>query len=169
VTDVVARPLPTVEGLARLIHLSPATIRANITRRPETLPPRVPGLTKPLWDTETYESWGRGNAWGDRGSPSIEEQRDRLRWGEWKRFVTSSKPPASSSRTGINQASSWCVAQVTDDPEDPPPELLDIWQELDASRRVFLLRLARALAEAAREEAAGERIIEQDGGGWGLG
>jgi hypothetical protein len=58
---------------------------------------------------------------------------------------------------------------VTDDPEDPPPELLDIWQELDASRRVFLLRLARALAEAAREEAAGERIIEQDGGGWGLG
>ena len=58
---------------------------------------------------------------------------------------------------------------MTNDPEAPPPELLDIWQELDASRRTFLLRLARALAEAAREEAAGERIIEQDGGSWGLG
>ena len=53
-------PLLTVDDLARLIHLSPATIRSNLTRRPETLPPRVPGLTMPLWHPETYDRWARG-------------------------------------------------------------------------------------------------------------
>jgi hypothetical protein len=53
-------PLLTVEDLARLIHLSPATIRSNLTRRPEALPPRVPGLTMPLWHPDTYERWARG-------------------------------------------------------------------------------------------------------------
>lgn len=55
-----AEVLLTVDDLARLIHLAPATIRTNLTRRPETLPPRVPGLTMPLWHPETYERWARG-------------------------------------------------------------------------------------------------------------
>lgn len=53
-------PLLTVDDLAKLIHLAPATIKANLCRRPETLPPRVPGLTKPLWHPETYDRWARG-------------------------------------------------------------------------------------------------------------
>jgi hypothetical protein len=53
-------PLLTVEDLARLIHLSPATIRSNLCRKPESLPPRVPGMSIPLWHHETYERWARG-------------------------------------------------------------------------------------------------------------
>jgi hypothetical protein len=55
-----ATALLTVDDLAQLIHLLPATIRTNLSRRPESLPPRVPGLTMPLWHPDTYERWARG-------------------------------------------------------------------------------------------------------------
>jgi hypothetical protein len=59
-SDRMSDALLTVEDLAKLIHLSPATIKANLCRRPETLPPRVPGLSAPRWHPETYERWAKG-------------------------------------------------------------------------------------------------------------
>jgi hypothetical protein len=57
---------------------------------------------------------------------------------------------------------------MTDAVEGPPTELLEIWWRLDKDRRQSLLRAARALATSGRERAR-EQIIEQDGGGWGVG
>jgi hypothetical protein len=57
---------------------------------------------------------------------------------------------------------------MTDAVEASRTELLEIWRRLDEDRRQSLLRVARALDES-RQGQPGEQIIEQDGGGWGVG
>ena len=54
--------LMTVEDLARVLRRSVSTIRSDVTRRPETLPPRVlvPGGRRVLWRAEDVEAWVAG-------------------------------------------------------------------------------------------------------------
>ena len=51
--------LLTVDDIAHILRRSPKTVRADVTRRPETLPPRVhvPGGRKVLWRVQDVESW----------------------------------------------------------------------------------------------------------------
>lgn len=54
--------MPTVVGpeyLVPLLHRSLLTIKADVSRRPETLPPRlrIPGSTKPLWLESDVLTW----------------------------------------------------------------------------------------------------------------
>lgn len=44
-------------GLARLLHLSVATVRADISRRPWTLPPFIKLGTKTVWLHATVMDW----------------------------------------------------------------------------------------------------------------
>lgn len=48
-----------IEELATVLHRSPKTIRSDVTRRPETLPPRVrvPGGRKVLWRAQDVAAW----------------------------------------------------------------------------------------------------------------
>lgn len=48
-----------VEDVALLLHRSPATVRADVNRRPETLPPRIviPGSKKLVWLYEDVMAW----------------------------------------------------------------------------------------------------------------
>jgi predicted DNA-binding transcriptional regulator AlpA len=48
-----------IEELAAVLHRSPKTIRSDVTRRPETLPPRVrvPGGRKVLWRAQDVAAW----------------------------------------------------------------------------------------------------------------
>lgn len=48
-----------VDDLARILHRSVKTVRSDVTRRPETLPPRVrvPGGRKVLWRAADVASW----------------------------------------------------------------------------------------------------------------
>jgi len=48
-----------VEDLATILRRSPKTVRSDVTRRPETLPPRVrvPGGRKVLWRAQDVETW----------------------------------------------------------------------------------------------------------------
>ncbi len=51
-----------VEDLAPILHRSVATIKSDIYRRPDTLPPRIsiPGSTKLLWlETDVIRWIGR--------------------------------------------------------------------------------------------------------------
>ncbi len=85
-------------GLAALLHLSVATVRADVSRRPWTLPPFVKIGTKTIWLKSTVLEWlkekeiaaskprcsepeqkGRG-----RGRPRISEIVDRDRHGGGK-------------------------------------------------------------------------------------
>ena len=44
-------------GLARLLHLSVATVRADVSRRPWALPPFIKVGTKTVWLYTTVLSW----------------------------------------------------------------------------------------------------------------
>lgn len=48
-----------VDQLAAVLHRAPSTVRADVTRRPETLPPRVrlPGGRKVLWRAGDVAAW----------------------------------------------------------------------------------------------------------------
>lgn len=48
-----------VNELAAVLHRSPKTVRSDVTRRPETLPPRVrvPGGRKVLWRAADVAAW----------------------------------------------------------------------------------------------------------------
>lgn len=48
-----------IEELAAVLHRSPKTISSDVTRRPETLPPRVrvPGGRKVLWRAQDVAAW----------------------------------------------------------------------------------------------------------------
>lgn len=48
-----------INDLARILHRSVKTVRSDVTRRPETLPPRVrvPGGRKVLWRAQDVASW----------------------------------------------------------------------------------------------------------------
>lgn len=48
-----------IEELASVLHRSPKTVRSDVTRRPETLPPRVrvPGGRKVLWRAQDVVAW----------------------------------------------------------------------------------------------------------------
>ena len=56
------------KGLAGILKKSPKTIRYDLCRRPERLPPhfRLPHSRTPLWDVNTVRSWVREQAakWG---------------------------------------------------------------------------------------------------------
>jgi hypothetical protein len=43
--------------LAAYLHLSVLTVQAKVSRAPDTLPPRVPGLHKQLWHPRVVEAW----------------------------------------------------------------------------------------------------------------
>ena len=49
----------TVEQLALRIHKTPGTIRYDLSRHPERLPPafRLPGSRKPLWHPKTVRQF----------------------------------------------------------------------------------------------------------------
>lgn len=51
--------LMTVDDLAGVLRRSPKTVRSDVTRRPETLPPRVrvPGGRKVLWRAADVAAW----------------------------------------------------------------------------------------------------------------
>jgi hypothetical protein len=62
------------------------------------------------------------------------------------------------------------LTQMTDEPDELLPELLEIWRRLDKTPRTSLIRVACALAEAAPERGGpSTQVIKQDGGGWGVG
>lgn len=48
-------------GLAKLLHKSVATLRADRCRRPESLPPAsiIPGSTRPIWIVSDVLDWLR--------------------------------------------------------------------------------------------------------------
>ena len=46
-----------VKALAALLHLSPATVRSDVSRRPWTLPPFIKVGTKTVWLLETVIGW----------------------------------------------------------------------------------------------------------------
>lgn len=48
-----------IEQLAAILKRSPHTVRSDVTRRPETLPPRIkiPGTRRVLWRKEDVERW----------------------------------------------------------------------------------------------------------------
>jgi len=54
--------LLTVDDLAKLLRRSVSTVRSDVTRRPETLPPpvRVPGGRRVLWREEDVQTWIAG-------------------------------------------------------------------------------------------------------------
>lgn len=54
--------LLTIDDLAKILRRSPSTIRCDVTRRPETLPPpvRVPGGRRVLWREEDVQAWIAG-------------------------------------------------------------------------------------------------------------
>ena len=54
--------LLTVDDLAKLLRRSVSTVRSDVTRRPETLPPpvRVPGGRRVLWRAEDVQAWIAG-------------------------------------------------------------------------------------------------------------
>lgn len=51
--------LLTVADLAAILRLSPKTLKSDVSRRPETLPPRVrvPGGRRVLWRAKDVEAW----------------------------------------------------------------------------------------------------------------
>lgn len=51
--------LLTIDDLAKILRLSRQTLKADVTRRPETLPPRlrVPGCRRVLWRPQDVEAW----------------------------------------------------------------------------------------------------------------
>lgn len=48
-----------INELSAVLHRSPKTVRSDVTRRPETLPPRVrvPGGRKVLWRAQDVAAW----------------------------------------------------------------------------------------------------------------
>lgn len=58
-TSVAAETL-NAAGLARILHLSVATVRADISRRPWTLPPSIKIGTKTVWLYSTVLEWLKG-------------------------------------------------------------------------------------------------------------
>ena len=61
--------LIAVDELARILHKSEATIRSDIHRAPERVPPRVvlPGSNKLLWLRTTVATWIRQHEMGVQG------------------------------------------------------------------------------------------------------
>ncbi|PTS86095.1 hypothetical protein DBR00_07250 [Pseudomonas sp. HMWF032] len=57
-----ASPLLTVEDLAKYLHKSVTTIRSDVSRNPQCLPPicRLPGTKRLLWRLEDVERWLAG-------------------------------------------------------------------------------------------------------------
>ena len=55
-------PLLTVEDLAKYLHKSVTTIRSDVSRNPQCLPPicRLPGTKRLLWRLEDVERWLAG-------------------------------------------------------------------------------------------------------------
>jgi predicted DNA-binding transcriptional regulator AlpA len=51
--------LLTVADLAQILRRSPQTVKSDVSRRPETLPPRVrvPGGRRVLWRVQDVEQW----------------------------------------------------------------------------------------------------------------
>lgn len=49
----------TVEQLARLVHKSPSSIRSDVSRNPNSLPPicRLPGSKRLLWLRDDVMQW----------------------------------------------------------------------------------------------------------------
>lgn len=49
----------TVEQLARLVHKSPSSIRSDVSRNPNSLPPicRLPGCKRLLWRLQDVDAW----------------------------------------------------------------------------------------------------------------
>lgn len=50
-----------VEELAQLLHKSVDTVKADVSRAPDRLPPRldIPGQKKPIWLVEDVNAWLR--------------------------------------------------------------------------------------------------------------
>lgn len=97
-----ASPLLTVEDLAKYLHKSVTTIRSDVSRNPQCLPPicRLPGTKRLLWRLEDVERWlagyvmdhfplgieGKGGAFAAvRGRPTKAQQVAPQR----KHFITS--------------------------------------------------------------------------------
>lgn len=47
----------TARDLARFLVYSESTVARMVSQEPEKLPPRVAGLGRPRWDTETVRRW----------------------------------------------------------------------------------------------------------------
>jgi predicted DNA-binding transcriptional regulator AlpA len=49
----------TINDLAEVLHVKPATIHDRMYRNPKMLPPRlaIPGKSKPLWLEEDVLAW----------------------------------------------------------------------------------------------------------------
>ena len=70
-----------VDDLAQVLHKSPATIRRDIHRKPQSLPPRlkIPGSSALLWLGEDVLSWLHGySTTRRRGRPRKSETRRPL-------------------------------------------------------------------------------------------
>lgn len=48
-----------INDLAKILHRSPVTIRVDVSRRPETLPPRLvmPGSNRVIWAESDVNEW----------------------------------------------------------------------------------------------------------------
>ena len=67
-----------VDDLAQVLHKSPATIKRDIHRKPQSLPPRlkIPGSSALLWLGEDVLAWLRGySTMRRRGRPRKSETR----------------------------------------------------------------------------------------------
>lgn len=91
------KPLLTIDELAIYIHKSVASIRSDVTRNPNSLPPicRLPGTKRLLWRVEDVERWielhidissdvrepsgSEGTTTPKRGRPTKAEQMARQR------------------------------------------------------------------------------------------
>jgi predicted DNA-binding transcriptional regulator AlpA len=53
------KKLLKIKDLAEILGRSPVTVRVDVSRRPETLPPRIvmPGSNRVVWDEEDVKTW----------------------------------------------------------------------------------------------------------------
>jgi len=53
------KKLLKIKDLAEILGRSPTTVRVDVSRRPETLPPRIvmPGSNRVVWDEEDVKTW----------------------------------------------------------------------------------------------------------------
>lgn len=96
--------LLSVEQLSACLHKSVASIRSDVTRNPQALPPicRLPGTKRLLWRTEDVECWLAKHVLSPPPVPALPlatPKRGRPRKTEQTTTAASTARPAGASST----------------------------------------------------------------------